>query len=358
MGKVSIVIPVFNEADCIDELLSRIAAATAPLAKQYQFEVILVDDGSSDGSRDIVRRNITRYGNVVLVELRRNFGQSAALQAGMHIAEGDLIITMDADLQHFPEEIPMFLAEIDKGYDVVCGWRHQRQEGIVRRWPSRVANFLIRRMTGLENIHDFGTTFRIYRQEIAKDLHLLGESHRFVPVHAAIVGARIGELPIKNVPRETGKSSYGLGRTLNVLIDLVFLYFYSRYFDRPIRIFGKASLLLFAVATLISLALIAEWLITGRPIAGRSGWANLAMFLAAQGVMLLLIGLISEVLVRTFYASTDTTHYRLRNLWVSGALKRDFDVDVPTHKVGAKPEAAAEAVRTPSLVEEGAGGGL
>src|SRR4029450_3021328 len=187
---LSIVAPVYNEAEVICSFVERLTTATASLADRFAVEIVIVDDGSSDATLEVLRSLLVQQPQLRIVELRANAGQTAALQAGLDIAVGDIVIPMDADLQHFPEDIPEFLDKIDEGWDVVCGWRHERQEGVERRFPSLVANWLLRRISGL-TIHDIGTTFRAYRKEILQDIRLLGESHRFVPIYAKAVGARI-----------------------------------------------------------------------------------------------------------------------------------------------------------------------
>jgi glycosyltransferase involved in cell wall biosynthesis len=312
---VSVVAPVYNEERVLPEFVRRIVDAMATVADRYDYEILLVDDGSRDASLKVARQIAEADHRVVVVELRRNYGQTAALQAGMDQAKGDFIVSLDADLQHFPEEIPVFLARLEEGLDVVCGWRHQRQEGILRRWPSRVANALLRRITKLE-IHDIGTTFRGYRTEIVRDFRLLGENHRFIPVFAKMAGARIDEIPIKNIERPVGQSNYGIGRTFNVLLDLVWLLFLTRYLDRPIRAFGAIALGFFAAAFVIASTLLIVAFATGAPtVREHSGWYMLSLFLGASGVQFLLVGVLAEIIVRVYYGSETRTTYKIRDVW-------------------------------------------
>ena len=312
---VSIVVPFRNEEQSLPILLSRIATSTQPLRNRYQFEFIFVDDGSRDNSLLVAKNLLKTEARLKIVELRRNYGQTSALQAAFDAASGDIIISMDADLQHFPEEIPKFIAEIEAGNDVVCGWRHNRREGILRRLPSRVANLFIRRVSGL-TIHDVGTTYRAYRREIIRDIQLLGEGHRFVPVFAAVAGARIAEVPIENIERPHGKSNYGLARTLNVLIDLVFLYFFVKYLDRPLRIFGKIALIVFTAGLLIESALLVDWMLTATPVVrDHSGWFILGGALITSSLQIVLFGVLSEMLARLYYAGLGKTHYKIRKTW-------------------------------------------
>jgi glycosyltransferase involved in cell wall biosynthesis len=316
---VSIVAPVYNEERVLPEFVRRIGAAMATVANRYDYEIVLVDDGSRDTSLKVARELAKADAHIAVVELRRNYGQTAALQAGMDEAKGEFIVSLDADLQHFPEEIPIFLARLEEGLDVVCGWRHQRQEGIVRRWPSRAANALLRWITKLE-IHDIGTTFRGYRTEIVRDFRLLGENHRFIPVFAKMAGARIDEIPIENIERPVGQSNYGIGRTFNVLLDLVFLLFLTRYLDRPIRAFGAIALGFFAAAFAIGSTLLVWALATGTPtVRDHSGWFLLSLFLGVSGLQFLLVGVLAEIIVRVYYGSESRTTYKIRNVWRSAS---------------------------------------
>jgi glycosyltransferase involved in cell wall biosynthesis len=312
---VSIVAPVYNEASTLREFVERLVRATAALQGHYSFEFILVDDGSTDRSLELAKELIANEPRLRVVELRRNFGQTVALQAGLAAARGDIVISMDSDLQHFPEDIPMFLQKLDEGFDLVCGWRHARQEGILRRWPSRAANALIRGMSGL-TIHDVGTTFRVYRGDLVQQLRLLGEQHRFVPVLASLVGARVTEVPIRNIERPAGKSNYGLGRTVNVFLDILYLYFTRYYFARPLKAFGKLGLLLVLAGVAISGYLVAYSWVTGTPtIRERGGWFLLSSLLMLGGLQTLLTGILAEILVRVYYQSAETRQAHVRREW-------------------------------------------
>ena len=311
---VSIVTPFYNEGASLADLLHRIVATTDSLRDRYDFEFIFVDDGSRDESLHIAVDLAMSEPRLRVLQLRRNYGQTAALQAGLDAAGGAIVITMDADLQHFPEEMPAFLAKIDQGYDVVCGWRHQRQEGWARRWPSGAANYLLRKVSGL-SIHDIGTTYRAYRREIVADMRLLGESHRYVPVYAKVVGARIAEIPIKNIERPHGTSNYGLARTVNVFIDILFIFFLVRYLDRPIRIFGKIALLTFSLGSTIAAFLFLTWLRTGTPVVREhSGWFTLSVTSLLASVQFFLAGVIGEMVSRIYFSSNRATTYKVRRV--------------------------------------------
>ena len=313
--RVSVVSPCYNESDSLPAFIERLQTVMAPLSDRFDFEIVLVDDGSSDDTVEIAKGFIKDESRLRVVELRRNYGQSTALQAGFDHATGSIVISMDADLQHFPEDIPAFLEAIDEGSDVVCGWRHDRKEGMKRKFPSRVANGLIRLLTGL-TIHDIGTTFRAYKKEILDDIQLLGEHHRFVPVYAAAAGAKISEIKIENVERPHGTSNYGLGRTVNVFFDLFFIFFYSRFLDRPIRIFGMVAAFFFGLATLMSLGLILVWLVQGVPVVrDHSGWFIVAIAFYLTAIQVLMTGVLAEVIVRTYFQSGQKPSYRVRQLW-------------------------------------------
>ncbi|MGH9315479.1 MAG: glycosyltransferase family 2 protein [Vicinamibacterales bacterium] len=325
MPLISIVAPVYNEAPTLREFLRRLRGAAARLHGGYTFEFVLVDDGSTDDSLQIARTLIAAEPRLRVVELRRNFGQTAALQAGLAAARGDIVFSMDSDLQHFPEDLPRFLEKIEEGYDLVCGWRHERQEGILRRWPSGTANALVRAVSGL-HVHDVGTTFRAYRADLVRQLQLLGEQHRFVPVLASLVGAKVTEVPIRNVERPAGRSNYGLGRTINVLLDILYLYFSRYYFTRPLKAFGKIGLLLVGIGGAISGSLVIYSLVTGTPtVRERGGWFLLSMILILGGLQILLTGILAEILVRIYYQSGQAQQgYVVRREWNREVMSREL----------------------------------
>ncbi|PYR69751.1 MAG: glycosyltransferase [Acidobacteria bacterium] len=311
---VSVVLPVYNEAATLAPLMQRLDQVTRALSGRYVFEFILVDDGSRDRTFEAAEEFAAVDGRVKVVALRRNYGQTAALQVGFDHAEGDIVISMDADLQHFPEDIPAFLERIEEGYDVVCGWRSDRREGVARRWPSRAANWLVRRLTGL-TVHDVGTTFRAYQGDIVRQLRLLGEHHRFIPVLAKNLGAKITEVEIQNIERPSGASNYGLSRTLNVLLDIAFLVFYVKYLDRPIRIFGRLALACVGLAGIILAVLAYLTVVYHIPaVRERSGWFLLALVLLVSGVQFLLFGLVSEVVVRMYFYPGQAKPYLVRKI--------------------------------------------
>ena len=309
---VCVIAPVYNESKSITPLLERLGHVSHQLSADYDFTFLFIDDGSTDETVAVIRDLMTREPRLRLTRLRRNYGQTAALQTGFEKSVGDIVISMDADLQHFPEDIPAFLAKLKEGYDVVCGWRHQRQEGVLRRWPSAAANWLLRKATRLD-IHDIGTTFRAYRREILDDVRLLGENHRFIPVFARQAGARITEVKIQNIERPIGQSNYGMSRTLNVFIDIVFLTFYVRYLDRPMRIFGRIGLAVLAVAGVIAAVLAYVYFRYDVPVVrDHSGWFTLSLVAALGGLQFLLFGVLSELLVRIFFDTRRRSPYPVR----------------------------------------------
>jgi glycosyltransferase involved in cell wall biosynthesis len=316
---VSVVAPVYNEEAVIDEFVQRLRTVLDGLAERYTFEIVLVDDGSRDGTLAKMRALVAGEPRLRVLELRRNYGQTAALQAGFDAARGDILLTLDSDLQHFPEDIPQLLARLEEGFEVVCGWRHQRAEGVVRRWPSRGANLLLRWLSGLD-IHDFGTTFRVYRAEVIKDLRLLGDFHRYIPALVRQAGGRIAEVPIRNVVRPAGQSSYGLGRTIGVSLDLVLLYFLSRYVDRPLRAFGQLALGAFAIGFVILCWLLGTAWVSGVPtVREHSGWFLIAIMMLLASIQIVLTGILAEILVRVLFGMGDRRVYAVRREWRADA---------------------------------------
>ena len=237
---LSIVIPIHNEEPSILPLYDRLTAVLESLQKQY--EIIFVDDASTDRSFDLLANLVEIDARLKVVRLRRNFGQTAALSAGFDEAQGSIIISLDGDLQHAPEDIPALLGKIEEGYDIASGWRKDRMDNaLTRKIPSRIANWLMAKSSGIA-LRDFGTTFKAYRAEVLKEINLYGELHRFIPALASFYGARIAEVPIRNTPRVAGDSHYGLGRTFNVMFDILTIKFLLKYFTRPMHFFGRLGL--------------------------------------------------------------------------------------------------------------------
>src|SRR5450432_1603443 len=237
---LSIVIPIHNEELSILPLYDRLTSVLVGLRRQY--EILFIDDASSDRSFELLSNLVQTDPHLKVLRLRRNFGQTAALSAGFHESKGKVVIAMDGDLQHAPEDIPALLAKIDEGYDIASGWRKERiDNALTRKIPSRIANWLMAKASGVD-LRDFGTTFKAYRAEVLKDVHLYGELHRFIPALASFYGARVAEVPIQNPPRLNGDSHYGLSRTFRVLFDILTIRFLLKYFTRPMHFFGSLGL--------------------------------------------------------------------------------------------------------------------
>jgi len=321
--RYSIVIPLYNEEHSVRTLYSRIVEAMEEFDEPYQ--IIFVDDGSRDRTYNIVSDICEEDRRVVLIRLRKNFGQTAALKAGFDFARGEIIISMDGDLQHDPAEIPGFIAKLEEGYDIVSGWRYERQDNwLLRRVPSRVANWLLAKLSGLD-LHDFGTTFKAYRQEAIKDLPLYGDSHRFIPALASWSGASIAEIPIKNINRQNGKSNYGISRTLTVLLDLISLKFLLDYSTKPLQLFGSWGLLSSAMGTATGLFLLYDKLISRHEIMQEHGPLLFAsVLLIVCGIQLISLGLLGEMLSRTYYESQRKPTYAVREVKARPQMTRDL----------------------------------
>jgi glycosyltransferase involved in cell wall biosynthesis len=321
--RYSIVIPLYNEEHSVRTLYSRIVEAMEEFDEPYQ--VIFVDDGSRDRTYNIVSDICEEDRRVVLIRLRKNFGQTAALKAGFDFARGEIIISMDGDLQHDPAEIPAFIAKLEEGYDIVSGWRYERRDNwLMRRVPSRVANWLLAKLSGLD-LHDFGTTFKAYRQEAIKDLPLYGDSHRFIPALASWSGASIAEIPIKNINRQNGKSNYGISRTFTVLLDLISLKFLLDYSTKPLQLFGSWGLLSSAMGTATGLFLLYDKLISRHEIMQEHGPLLFAsVLLIVCGIQLISLGLLGEMLSRTYYESQRKPTYAVREVKARPQMTRDL----------------------------------
>jgi glycosyltransferase involved in cell wall biosynthesis len=296
---VSIVVPVYEEAESLPELYSSLKGVMDGLEVPY--EIIFVDDGSKDSSLEILEGIQARDDKVVVLSFRRNFGQTAALAAGFDYAKGDVVVTMDADLQNDPADIPGLLEKI-KDYDVVSGWRKDRKDPFFsRKLPSIIANWLISVVTGV-HLHDYGCTLKAYRAEVIKNIRLYGDMHRFIPAIASWVGATITEVETRHKPRRFGQSKYGISRTLRVILDLITVKFLQSFSTRPIHAFGPAGLLLGAAGFLISLYLSYEKLVLGESIGGRP-LLLLGILLIILGVQCIILGLLGEMLARVYHES-------------------------------------------------------
>jgi glycosyltransferase involved in cell wall biosynthesis len=306
---ISVVVPVLNEEESLPLLHQRLTEALA--GSGYSYEIIIVDDGSSDRSFDIMRELQSQDEHLWVVRFRRNYGQTAAFAAGFDRAQGDVVITIDADLQNDPADIPTLMAKIAEGYDVVSGWRVNRQDRFLdRRLPSIVANRLIAWATGVR-IHDYGCSLKAYRRDVLADVELYGELHRFIPALAHAAGARVAEVPVGHHPRRFGKAKYGLSRTLKVILDILAVRFLMSYSTRPIHIFGMLGLLSLFAGGVVLLYLAVVRLFLLQPIGNRP-LTLLGILLTMLGVQLVTSGLLAELVTRTYYESQGKPIYTVR----------------------------------------------
>jgi glycosyltransferase involved in cell wall biosynthesis len=309
----SIVVPLFNEQESVPQLYVKIIDVMDTVGEP--FEIVFVDDGSRDGTFRQLSAISRDDARVLVVRLRRNFGQTAALKAGFDHSQGEIIISMDGDLQHDPAEIPKFIDKMKEGYDIVSGWRVARTDAwLTRQFPSRVANGIMAKLSRVE-LHDFGTTFKAYRREILSEINLYGELHRFIPALASWAGASIAEVPITNVPRKSGKSNYGISRTIRVLLDLISVKFLLDYSTRPLQLFGLAGLIGLGGGGAIELWAAIRKIFYHESLMVAHGPLLLAgMALVIGGIQFMAIGLIGELLARTYYESQNKPVYSVREL--------------------------------------------
>jgi len=308
---ISVVLPVYNESENLDILYRDLITTLEKTTKA--FEIICVDDGSRDGSLDVLKALSENDSRLVVIEFRRNFGQTAALAAGLRFARGEVVVTLDADRQNDPADIPALLAEIDRGMDLVCGWRHKRQDGLwLRLIPSRIANWLISTTTDVK-LHDYGCTLKAMRQDVAKNLRLYGEMHRFIPAIASWYGVRMSEIKVRHHPRTAGVSKYGISRTFRVLLDLLTVKFLLGYSARPIQFFGSIGLVS-GVAGVGTLAwLFFERTVLGIPLADRPAVLG-GIVLTLVGLQFITVGLLAELQSRTYHESQDKPIYEVRHI--------------------------------------------
>ena len=314
MTKYSIVVPFHNEEENVTALYARLKQVMEQVGEP--FELVLVEDGSSDRTYKLLEEIAAVDSRVLVVKLRRNFGQTSALAAGFDHASGEFILAMDGDLQHDPNDIPAFLEKLEEGYDVVSGWRTERIDNVLlRRIPSRCANWLMARLSGVE-IHDFGTTFKAYRREVIQNIPLYGEMHRFIPALASWYGASICEIPIRNLNRERGKSHYGIGRTFRVLFDLLTIRFLLNYMSRPLHFFGGLGALGMLTGSVISAVLLGLKLLhPHESLMDQHGPIFvIGAVLIVAGIQMLAIGLLGELQVRHYHTSRHPSPYAVDRL--------------------------------------------
>jgi glycosyltransferase involved in cell wall biosynthesis len=313
MEKVSFVVPIFNEKENIEPLVLAINAAME--ATPYSYEIILVNDGSSDDTWSEIIRVSGDQKNLIGLDLATNVGQSSALSAGIDQANGELIVLMDGDMQNDPADVPMMLDTLkEKDCDVVSGERVNRKDSAIsRRFPSRIANFFIRMITGVK-LRDYGCALRVFRSDIARNLGLYGELHRFIPVLAVLQGARMEQVPVRHHRRKFGKSKYGMGRTFRVISDLMLIVFFKRYQNRPIHFFGTLGIITFGAGAIIDFYFLVL------KILGNDIWGKplllLGLLLTIGGIQIISIGIFSEILMRTYYESQRKKPYRVKRTTV------------------------------------------
>lgn len=307
---ISITVPIYNEEQNIPILHERLVAALSAIDRP--FEIILVNDGSTDGSARALDEIASRDSRVKVVNFRRNFGQTAAMMAGIDYASGDIIIPMDGDLQNDPADIVRLLAKLDEGYDVVSGWRRDRQDGELKRnLPSRIANRLISVISGV-HLHDYGCSLKAYHRDVIKGVKLYGEMHRFIPIYASWHGAKVAEIPVTHHARVHGKSKYGLERVAKVVLDLIVVKFLSKYATKPIYLFGGFGLVSILIAALAAVYAVylkffqnVSFILTPLPL--------LAVMACITGIMSILMGLLAELVTRTYYESQGKDVYSVRD---------------------------------------------
>ena len=307
---ISIVIPVFNESESIGFLLDEVIDVMA--SHNFNFELIVVNDGSKDNTHKVLKQLSCKIKELSVISLRKNYGQTAAMSAGFDNSTGDIVITMDGDLQNDPNDIPKLISEINSGYDLICGWRFDRKDKLIKRKiPSRIANKLIANVTGLK-LHDYGCSLKAYRREIIDDIKLYGELHRFLPVLANIEGAKIKEIKVNHRSRKYGFSKYGIDRTFRVLMDLFTVWFMTKFLTRPMYGFGFVGIISILISFIMSSYLFIVKIL-GEDIGNRP-MLVFALILGVAGVQLFSFGLLSELLIRTYHESQNRPIYRIRSI--------------------------------------------
>lgn len=356
---LSVIVPIYNEEESLPRLVPEIHRALLPTGLRY--EIVLVDDGSKDRSFAVLERLAADDPSLVVVRFRRNFGQTAAMQAGLDHARGEMVALMDADLQNDPADIPMMVEKLREGYDLIAGWRADRQDAFVnRKLPSMIANKLISRTTGVE-LHDYGCSLKLMTREVAQSLRLYGEMHRFIPAIADWSGARILEVKVNHRARQFGVSKYGISRTVRVVLDLLVVLFIQRYLVKPVQVFGLAGLLSGGLGLLICAGLALQKLFTGATLSDRP-LLLLGVLLIIVGVQMVSMGLLADLMARTYHESQDKKPYTVRTRIVGEgsrpaddpaqeAAERPTAVEIPS----AKGETGAEAGSDPVGAPGGAG---
>ena len=319
---LSVILPVFNEVANIEAVYSELALAIEQIPGNKQ--IIFVDDGSSDGTSDLLTKIAERDNQVVVITFRRNFGQTAAMAAGFDYSKGDVVVTMDADLQNDPNDIPSLIEKMEEGYDLVAGWRFDRKDGFVlRRLPSMLANRLISWTTDVK-LHDYGCTLKAFRKEVIKSIDLYGEMHRFIPAIASWMGIRLTELKVNHRPRIAGSSKYGISRTVRVVLDLITVKYLLSYSSRPLQLFGLLGLLSGGAGVLITSYLVFIKLFLDQGIGGRP-MLIFGIFLMFMGLQFITVGLLGEMQTRIYHETQRKAVYVVRDLMVRGEKKTADD---------------------------------
>ncbi len=313
---LSIVVPIYNEEESLPFLVKQLLDVLQPMKET--FELVLVNDGSSDRSAEVIRKLSFQVSEIVGVLLRKNYGQTAAMAAGFDISSGEIVVTLDGDLQNDPADIPLLVNKIRDGFDLVSGWRYQRQDAAIsRKLPSKIANRLIGKVTGVR-LNDYGCSLKAYRKEVLTDMRLYGELHRFLPVLANIEGARITEVKVNHRARQFGFSKYGIDRTFRVLMDLLTVWFMNRFLTRPMYVFGFGGILAIIGSFITSFYLLIIKLL-GEDIGNRP-LLIFALLLAVTGVQLFGFGLLGELQIRTYHESQNRPIYRIRDTFRGGRV--------------------------------------
>ena len=309
MVRISIILPIFNEAQGIPELLNETQTALIG----FDYEILAINDGSQDNSYEVLKAIAEKDDKIKVINLRRNYGQTAAINAGIQESKGEILVLMDSDLENLPSDIPKLIKKLDEGYDVVSGWRQARWKGefLTRKLPSLMANSLISYISGVK-LHDYGCTLKAYRREVISGVRLYGQMHRFIPVYCKWEGGKVAEMPVEYQPRKYGKSNYGMSRTFKVILDLVLIKFLDKYMQRPIHFFGGAGFVSFLL-TFATFALALYFKLTGQKDLIQTPLPILSVMFFIIGILMILMGVIAEILMRTYYESQNKFPFTIKN---------------------------------------------
>jgi glycosyltransferase involved in cell wall biosynthesis len=308
--EISIVIPVYNEEDSVWPLYNNLEPVLSKLDRNY--EVILVDDGSKDDTYNKLKQLHEKNNHFKIIKFRRNFGQTQAMRAGFDFASGGIIVTLDADLQNDPEDIPKILEKMSEDYDIVSGWRKNRKDNALRRFPSLVANKIISFLFRVR-LHDYGCTLKAYRKEVLDNIELYGEMHRYIPAIASWMGVKVAEIPVNHHARKFGKAKYGISRTIRVILDIITIKFLLTYSKKPMQIFGLVGVFTSLIGLIATIYLIVERLFFNQPLSSRPLFI-LSIFMIFVGIQLITMGLLGELMMRTYHEGTGKSTYAIREI--------------------------------------------